>query len=205
MADLVRGRYHVTNPIWSILGQPTNANQSDIAVRSNAEITGLVALTDGAALASGVCTAVAIPVEYGDIISKISVFVGATAEATGTHAFAALYSGLATPALLAQATDVTGAAALAASARYDFTLATPQLITSANAPYGFVYASIAVTATTVPTLASATIATAVAYQWYSTGPLKVGAVTHGSAVGGTAPATIASPSAQAVTPIVVLS
>ena len=205
MADLVRGRYNVTNPLWSYLGQPVNATQSDIAVRTNAQIHGLVALTDGAAFASGVCTAVPIPVEYGDVISKVSVFVGGTAEATGTHAFAALYSGIATPALLAQSADVTGAAAMAASARYDFTLATPVLITPTNAPYGFVYASIGVTATTQPTAASVTVATAVAYQWYTNGPAKLGAVTHGSGVGATAPATMVSPAAQAVTPIYVLS
>ena len=204
MADLVRGRYQTTNPLWSSLGQPVNASQSDIAVRTNLTAV-TAALTDGAAFASGVCTAVPIAVEFGDIISKISLFVGATAEATGTHAFAALYSGIAVPALLAHSADVTGAAALAASARYDFTLATPVLITPTNAPNGFVYASIAVTATTQPTAASYTVAAAVAYQWYTNSPLKMGAITHGSAVGATAPATIASPAAQAVTPVFVLS
>ena len=62
-----------------------------------------------------------------------------------------------------------------------------------------------VKATSTPTLASATVATAVAYQWYTNAPLKMGALTHGSSLTTTAPATIASPTAQAVTPIVVLS
>lgn len=206
MADLVRGRYNLTNPVWNWLGQPVNATQSDVAVRSNLAFGPGLALTDGAALATGVMTSVAIPVEYGDVISKVSVLVGATAEATGTHAWAALYSGLATPALLAQATDLTGATAVGpASGRFDFTLASSQLITPANAPQGFVYASIMVAATTVPTLASYTHAAAVAYQWFTNGPLKMGALTSGSSLTTTAPATIASPSAQAVTPVMFLS
>ena len=204
MSDLVRGRYPVTHPTWNYLGQPVNATQSSIAARTNATVLGVNALTDGAALTTQVCTAVPIPVEYGDIITKVSVFVGATGAGTPTNAFAALYSGIATPALLAQSTDITSTA-IPASGRFDFTLATPVLVTSANAPQGFLYASIMSKATSTPTLASVTVATAVAYQWYSTAPLKVGAVTHGSGLTATAPATIASPAAQAVTPIVVLS
>lgn len=206
MADLVRGRYPMTNELWSYLGQPVNANQSDLAVRSN---LGMLpgALSDGAALATGVATAVPVPVEYGDVITKISVLAGATAESGGTHLWAALYSGLATPALLAQSADNTGATAVAASARFDFTLATPQLITPANAPNGFVYASVmcAQSAGAVPTLVSISVATAVAYAWFANSPVKMGAVTHGSALLGTAPATIATPAAQAVTPLVFLS
>lgn len=206
MADLVRGRYHVTNPIWNLLGQPVNATQSDVAVRSNLDAWSSPVLTDSAALASGVATAVAVPVEYGDVISKVSVLVGATAEATGTHAWAALYSGIAVPALVGtQSTDNTGAAALAASARFDFTLGAATLITPAIAPQGFIWAAICVTATTPPTLASYTLATAVAYQWFTNSPVKMGAVTSGSALAGTAPATLASPAAQAVTPVVFLS
>lgn len=210
MSDLVRGRFHVTNPVWCALGQPVNATQSDIAVRSNLDAWGSPVLSDGAALATGVITAVAVPVEYGDVISKISVLVGATAEATGTHAWAALYSAPAaqgTPALLGtQSTDNTGAAAMGASARFDFTLGgTPVLITPTNAPQGYVWAAVCVTATTVPTLASFTLATAVAYPWFTNAPVKMGAITSGSALGATAPATLASPAAQAVTPVMFLS
>jgi N-methylhydantoinase B/oxoprolinase/acetone carboxylase alpha subunit len=70
---------------------------------------------------------------------------------------------------MAQSADNTGAAALAASARFDFSLATAQLITPANAPNGFVYASIMVAATQIPTAASMSIPTAIGYQWFSTG------------------------------------
>ncbi len=207
MADLVSGRYHQVNPLWSYLGQPVNATQSDVPQFSNLDIAPGLVLTDGAAFATGVATAVAIPVDIGAVITKIGILVGATAEATGTHAAAALYSGIAAPAIMGtQATDLTGATAIGpASALFTFTLPTPQQITPANAPNGFIYASITCTATTQPTCASFTLATAVAYQWFTNSPLKMGALTHGSALAGVMPATIASPSAQAVTPVMFLS
>ena len=107
MADLVRGRYPVTSPIWSLVGQLANTTQSDIAARSNGVALGLAGLADtAAALTTQVCTAVAVPVEYGDVISSVTVLVGATAAGTPTNQFAALYSGVATtPALMAQSTD----------------------------------------------------------------------------------------------------
>ena len=200
---LSRGRYSATNPLYSYLGQPVNASQSDIAVRTNATVLGMQALTDGAALTTQVCTAVPVPVEVGDVITKVSVFVGATAAGTPTNSWAAVYSGVAVPALLNQSTD-GATAVIAASGRFDFTIPAT-MVTAANAPQGFWYASVMVKATSVPTLAAVTIAAAVAYQWYTTAPLKMGAVTHGSALTATAPATIATPTAQAVTPIVVLS
>lgn len=204
MSDLVHGRFPVTYPFAKLTGLASNVSQGNIAVRSNLEWFGLANPTDGALAATGVGCAVPIPVEYGDVISKITILAGATAEATGTHAFAALYSGLAAPALLAQSADNTGAAAVAASAAFTFTLATPQAITPANAPNGFVYASIAITATTVPTAAVVSTPTAIGYQWFANGPLFL-AATHGTALGGTAAATIASPAAKAVAPLVFLS
>ena len=206
MADLVRGRYHVTNPVWSYLGQPVNATQSDIAYRSNAAVTGLAGLADtAAALTTQVCTSVPVPVEYGDVITKISVVVGATAAGTPTNSFAALYSGIATtPALLAQSTDIT-TTAIAASGVFTWTLASPIMVTPTNAPNGYLYASIMVKATTVPSLATVSVATAVGYKFFTNSPLGMGALTHGSSLTATAPTTIASSTAQAATPIVFLS
>lgn len=202
--DLVSGRYPTSYAFDKLTGKAQNARQGNLAVRSNAEWLGISGMTDGALAATGVGCAVAVPVEWGDVISRISLLVGATAEATGTHAFAALFSGLATPALLSQSPDDTGAASLAASARFTFALQEPQLITPQNAPGGFVYASLAVTASTVPTAATVPVAAAVDYQWFPGGPLFLSA-THGTGLGGAAPATIASPSAKAVAPIVFLS
>lgn len=204
MSDLIRGRYPVTNPVAKLLGMAGNATQSNVNVRSNLEWFGLGNPTDGALAATGVGCAVAIPVEVGDTFTQISLLVGATAEATGTHAISGLYSGIATPALLAQSTDVTGAAALAASAKYTFTLASAVTITSATAPGGFIYASIAIAAGTIPTAAVVSTPTAIGYQWYANGPLFL-AATHGSSLAATMPATIATPSAKAVAPLVFLS
>ena len=204
MPDLVHGRYPVTSPFAKLTGLAANASQGNISVRSNLEWFGLANPTDGALAATGVGCAVPIPVENGDVITKVTILAGATAEATGTHAFAALYSGIATPALLAQSADVIGAAAIAASAAYTFTLSSAVQITPANAPNGFIYASIAVTAGTVPTAAVVSTPTAIGYQWFANGPLFL-AATHGSGLNGTAATTIASPSAKAVAPLVFLS
>jgi hypothetical protein len=143
MPDLIRGRYPVTNPLAKLVGLAGNATQGNVNVRSNVEWFGLGNPTDGALAATGVACAVAIPVEVGDTFTQISILAGATAEATGTHAISGLYSGIATPALLAQSTDVTGAAAVSASAKYTFTLASAVTVTAATAPGGFIYASIA--------------------------------------------------------------
>jgi hypothetical protein len=182
MSDLVRAGYPVTDWIRSLTGLAGNTQQGNLAVRTNARWLGISGVSDGALAATGVACAVPVPVEVGDIISKVSLLVGATAEATGTHAFAALYSGIATPALLGQSVDNT----------------------SANAPNGFVYASIMVAGGTIPTAASVAVPTAVGYQWFSSGPLFLSA-THGSGLTATAPATIASPAAKAVAPLVFLT
>jgi hypothetical protein len=204
MSDLIRGRYPVTNPLAKLVGLAGNATQGNVNVRSNMEWFGLGNITDGALAATGVACAVAIPVEVGDTFTKVSLLVGARPRRPGTHAFAALYSGVATPALLGQSTDNTGAAASAASAKFDFTLASAVTITAATAPGGFIYASIAIAASTIPTAAVVATPTAVGYQWYSAGPLFLSA-THGSSLTATAPATIASPAAKAVAPLVFLS
>jgi hypothetical protein len=205
MSDLVRGRYPVTNPLAKALGLQSNIVQSNLAVRSNAEFFGgFAGLVDGALAATGVACAVPVPVEIGDTITKISIVAGATAEATGTHAFAALYTGEAVPKLIGQSVDNVGAAAIGASARFDFTLATPQALSSAQAPGGFVYASITVVAGTIPTAAVYATPAGINYQWFTTQPLFL-SMTHGSGLTTTAPATIVSPAAKAVAPLVFLS
>lgn len=206
---LIRGRYNATNPTWTAVGQTVNVIQSDVAARSNAAWGSMFSLTDAAAIVTtGIQGSVPVPVEYGDVISKISFVVGATAGATLTQSFTALYSGVpTTPALLGQsASNVTADGGFTASGLRTFTLATPILITPANAPLGFIYASYSVTGTTMPTLASWGTPAAVYYQWLTVQPLKgVAAVTHGSAQGATAAATIATPTVAATTPLVILT
>ncbi len=196
--DLVAGRYGLTAAIQSAIGLPTNAVQSNLPVRTNLEYTGINDLTDAAAaLVSGKLTYVPIPVDVGTPISKVSVLVGATAASTPTHSWAALYSGALTTATLLGKQSADGTtAAIAASARFDFTLAEKYIIQPADAPYGYILAAVSVTGTGVPSLASAAVATAVQYAWFTDTPLFGGK--SGSALGAAAPASITLSGAEAL-------
>lgn len=209
MADLVSGRYGQLSPLASLVGKLSNVTQSNIPARSNLEFP-VGNLTDGALAASGICTAVPVPMDAGTTISFVTILVGATAASTPTHGFGALYSGIATPALLGQSTDLlTGV--IAASAPFQYKLTVPYLVKDADVVNGYLYVSVNGTGTAVQTVMSMATPTAIGYQWFGAATTPIGAspigmaVTHGSAVGGTAPATIASPSAKAVAPIVFLT
>lgn len=202
MADLASGHYAQSNPLGALYGSISNVAQPDYPARSNLEFP-VGGLSDGALAATGVGCYVAVPVDVGMSVSKVTMLVGATAGATMTHQFVAIYSGIATPALLAQSADGTSGA-IAASAAISFTLQSPQTITAAMAPNGFIYAGVAITAATVPTAASVATPTAVGYQFFTGGPLFLSA-TAGSALGGTAAATIASPAAKATAPVLFLT
>lgn len=215
MADLVSGRYGQLNPWWTVLGQPTNVAQANIPARSNLEYLGINVLTDAAAaLTSGTVTVVPVPVDPGTTITKVSVLVGASAASTPTHSFAAIYSGISTaaPALLKQSTDIT-TTAIAASARFDFTLSAAYTVSPTDAPYGYVWVGVSNTGTAVPSLVTAggTEATAAQYAWFtnsfggsSTGVAAL-AARFGSSVAGTAPATITSVTVQTAAPVVFLT
>lgn len=205
MADLVDGRYPEYNPLMALLGQLSNVGQGDIPFRSNLEYFGAGNLADGALAATGVGCAVPVPVDVGTTVSKISILTGATAGATMTNQFAALYAGTgASPALIGQSTDTTSAA-IGAKALVGWSLTTPQTITSAQAPNGFVYALIAITAATVPTAVTQATPAGVNYQWNGTASPLFLSLTAGSSLAGTAAATIASAAAKAVAPIVILT
>lgn len=219
MADLTSGRYPQINGLWSALGQPTNVATTDMPVRSNLEYLGLGGgLTDTAAsLALGVMTAVAVPVDVGMVVSTVSMLVGATAASTPTHSWAALYSGtnVAAPPLIAQTADGT-TTAQPASARFDFKFTgtgsnSPQVITSAQAPFGYIWVALQVAGTAVPSLVTnaGTIAAAAQYQWF-TNTLAAGSntafgITSGSSLGATAPATLIYASQKTVVPLVFLT
>jgi hypothetical protein len=210
MADLTDGRYPQVNSEWAITGQQTNVAQSDIPSRSNVEWLGLSgAIATTTLVATGVGAAVAVPVDQETVISKVTMYVTATAAGTPTHAFAALYAGtpVAAPPLIAgsASTDST-TAAIAANAAFSFTIP-PTLITPANAPAGFIYVSISITATTVPTVVTVPGPTIGAWGTMvppTTAPLFFSA-THGSALAGTAAATIVSPSNVSQAPLLVLT
>jgi hypothetical protein len=209
MADLSSARYGQFSPVQAALGV-SNATQANIPARTNAEYLGLSTLTDGALATTGVLVAVPIPIDAGTVVSYVSMAVGGTGASTPTHSFAAIYSSASTPALLGQSTDGT-TTAIAASAAFTFTLTTPYEVTSTDAKNGYIWAGVSITASTIPTAAGISMPTAVGYQWFTTsttpkGPSPVGlSVTAGSSLAGTAAATIASPSAKSVAPVLVLT
>lgn len=209
MAGLEDVAGEVQQGLWSAQGIGPLAQSANptAPARSNVAFLGVSGNGDGALAATGVCASVMIPVVPGDVISTVNLPIGATAGATLTHGFAALYSGIATPALLAQSTDIGTTAAITHEAIYPMALASPVQITEAIAPGGFIYASVmfAQSAGTIPTVVGVTLlATAAAYQWFTGGPLFY-AATHGSSLTTTAPSTIASPAVKAFAPHVVLS
>jgi hypothetical protein len=155
---LVHGRYPVYNPSQVAAGWQAGTTQAGSPFRSNLELPaffGQGAQVDTASLGgttTGVYVSTICPVDVGAKYTTISILIGATAASTPTHGYAALYSGtaVAAPPLIVQSVDQT-TAAMAASARFDYTLATPTVITPAMAPHGYVNVAIVCTsATTVP-------------------------------------------------------
>lgn len=148
---------------------------------------------DLAALATGVMTAVPVFLHKGDVVTNLTFVSGGTAGATLTHWWFALYSDAATPKLLAQTADQV-AAAWAANTVKTLPLAAPVTI----AEDGFYWLAVMVAATTVPTLAGATVRVGVA------APVRTGDVplaeTSGTALAATAPATIATPTTVGTVP-----
>lgn len=143
-------------------------------------------------LATGVMTAVPLWLRAGDTVTNLSFLSGATAAATLTHWWFALYSGAATPALLSQSADQV-AAAWGADTWKTLALGTPQKI----ATTGIYYAACMVAATTVPSL----IGTRGAKALVSGEPVL--GQTSGSALAATATATLATPAAVRQLPLVV--
>jgi hypothetical protein len=183
---LVNGRYAAKNREWLLASQPSGVYRDNMSR--------LQAGGDLAALTTQVMTAVAIPLQAGDIVTSLTFKSGATAAGTPTNWWFALYDDSATPALLAQSADQTTGAWAATTAK-TLALATPQLISRS----GIYYAAVMVKATTVPTLVGASVQAAA-----SAGVLasdKVLAQTSGSALTTTAPATIATPTAVGTVPL----
>ncbi len=206
MGDTERGSYPSGYPLGARLGLGMNATQGNIAARTNLEYGILGSLQDGAALTSGDLTYVPVPVEIGDTITKVTVQVGATAASTPTHSWASLYSGALTTAAILGSQSADGlTTAIAASSQLVFTLGAKYIVGVNDAPYGYILVGLSVTASTVPSLMSGTVPTAIQKAWFTNVPL-LGA-TYSSALGATAPATItlANASALAAPPVVFLT
>jgi len=159
-------------------GSPTNSTFAETVPR-------YIANGDLAIAATGVVLSAGVPFQFGEVVRNITFVVGTTAAGTPTAGFAALY----TPAgvLLGQTADFA-TTARAANTAYTVPLTAAVVV---DTP-GLYYVSISFTATTVPTLRGWACGNAV-----MSGNLGLGASIlvrhHGSAVGGVAPSTIATP------------
>jgi hypothetical protein len=154
------------------------------------------AVADLAALTTQVALAVPIVVQPFDLFSTVTFYSGATAAVTPTNWWVAVYDNSATPALITQTADqLTGA--IAANTKFSLALGATVRVGASGGVY---WASIMVKAGTVPTLRGATLSNAV-ISTGDTGQVVL-AQTHGSALVGTAPATIATPTAVATVPLV---
>lgn len=169
-ADLVGGSYHLYNPIWTALGRPANTNQANIAVRTNLYYLGASTIVDSATAATKKGIFAAIPVEPGDVISKVSVAVGATEGETITASFTAIYAGLEKEGL------VLGQSTSKAENVVKEKLWTQELkekveITTTNAPFGYIYAGLFIEGTTIPTLAGWNIKPKAGYAYFKGAPV----------------------------------
>jgi hypothetical protein len=99
MSDLVSGRYPDTFEEWMLDGQPAQPYRTSISRRD--------ILSAGVTMTLATVFVIPVVVQQGDVVNFISVGVK-TATATGTHGWAALYTGVGTSAtLIAQSADDT--------------------------------------------------------------------------------------------------
>jgi len=147
--------------------------------------------SDVGVLSTGVMTSTPIFLSAGETVTNLTFRSGATGAGTPTNWWFSLYDTSATPALLQQTADQTSTA-WAANTTKTLALASPVVITKS----GFYWAGINVTATTPPTLVGARF-----FPGLVTGE-RVLAQTSGSSLTATAPATIASPTALSLVPVV---
>lgn len=214
-ADLVAARYPTTYPYAKAIGVPGQVGQANLTPRSNAEFPFLGTLADGALAATEVGCVIAVPVEVGDTITKITLPVGATKGKKVEAGFAAVYQALNAKLeakeqpLLAQSKSAALAETVEAEKPLVFTLETPVAISSAPAlaPYGFVYVVIALEAETMPTAATFSTPKAVQVALAKTnpnGPVVFGG-TAGTGLKTKAEATLGTVTSKAVTPCIQVS
>jgi len=179
-------------------GGPTNATFAESIPR-------YAAAADTAIATTGKVHSTFVPVQPSDVISNITFVTGATAAATPTAGFAAIYSSAG--ALLGQTADFA-TTARAANTAFTVALTTPIVISGQASSLSGVFVAISFTAGTVPTLRGATVGNAVvsgALGLTAPSAPRILAQTHGSAVAATAPATIATPTTVATVPYYALT
>jgi hypothetical protein len=204
MTDLVSGRYGAYEPLWRLLGMPTNATQSDVPVRTNATVLGLSTLVDMTTTNTKKGPMVAVPVQEGDVFTKVACLIGAKEGAAG-QAFFAVYSAPAAKTegtLLGQTTF--SEAAQVKSTIFTGTLESAILITSANAPHGYVYAGLVVETATVPSEVGVEVPTVWSKTPWFTGCPEALSVEATQKAAKVASATLATETAIAKVPFIFL-
>lgn len=152
------------------------------------------AVSNLAAIASGVMTSVLVYLEAGDVVTNLTFVSGLTAAVLPTHWWFGLYSPAATPVLLAQTTDQT-TTAWAADTVMTVPLTTPYTV----ATTGLHYAAVMVTATTIPTLRGLSLGITGIGSPVISGQKNL-VLTSGTGLVAAAPSTITSAAAAAVLP-----
>ena len=208
MTDLVSGRYGAYDPMWLIFGKPNNAKQSNIPARSNIWEQKLTGVSDGALAGTEEGTLVAVPVQEGDIYTKVTYLVGGTGGTECEAGFVALYAGKKTGKLLAQSKSKKYTTQVEAGKPCVLELEKEVQISSENAPNGFIYVVLVIEAPTggsgvIPTVVSSSVPKACQYSWFTNTP-EVLTGTVGTGLKTTAEATLGSVTSKAVAPIVFL-
>jgi hypothetical protein len=182
---LVNAHYPTVYWPWLHAGSPAVYGES---------VPKLYAGADIAIAATGVELSAMIALTAGTLVTNITFVTGGTAASGPTAGYVCLRDSAG--ARLAQSADFTSTAR-AANTAYTAALQTAQLITAT----GLYRIGISFTvSTTVPTLRGVSLGNAALTAVGTTI-----AVTHGSAVGGTAPASTSSPANAAVVPYFLVS
>lgn len=220
--DLVGAGIPTSSALTALLGGQGSLTSPNVPVYSNAYLGIGGNLTDAsgqASASSGSVYSVAVPVVPGAVITKISWVVGATGTACPsavTNCWSALYTGTgsapgttnAQPVLIGGAASLSGAS-VTASTLLTFTFSSPQTITSIQAPFGYVYASISETVgaaspnNTERSLISFGCASAAQYPWFTNSPFSLFMTSNGG-TGSVIPANIGTATRAANPPIVLL-
>jgi hypothetical protein len=137
-------------PSVSGLGNLRQAENEGSAARSNADWLG-VPILDEAMVATEKGTTSAIPVQIGDVFSKILLPFGKTSGKKVEKAYCALYAGKKDGALLAQSKEANLVETAKKETTLPFTLESAVTITSAMAPNGYIYAQFGSETETMPT------------------------------------------------------
>lgn len=168
----IGSRWGQADQFNTLLGNPRNATFPDVDARSNLwALGGFSGALDQATAATKKGVLAAIPVQEGDVISKVSVLVGATEGKTGVKSFVVIYSGT-TGKVEASLLGQSKVAEVAIKPKLILTetLEKPITITSTNAPNGYVFAGLIVEATAINTEIGVAVKAAAQKAWFTATP-----------------------------------